>query len=279
MTKGQVEMKTSTAECINILGEFCGKRDVPALTREELKRAYGMEQADVMVLFGGSILCGGDVLAEAMKNQVAKKYVIVGGEGHTTETLRVKMHEEFPDIMTEGKPEAQVFEAYLEHRFGLHADYLECSSTNCGNNITFLLELLEKNQIPFQSMIMCQDATMQRRMEAGLRKYAPDTTIINFAAYRVTVLERDGRLEYDRPIWGMWEMDRYISLLMGEIPRLSDDPEGYGPRGKDFIARVDIPAEVADAFRKLKENYGSNIRQANPLYASVGVGNSKQDKR
>ena len=47
-----------TAEAINILGRFCGKRDVDELTPAALKRAFGSEQADVMVLFGGRILLG-----------------------------------------------------------------------------------------------------------------------------------------------------------------------------------------------------------------------------
>lgn len=33
----------------------------------------------------------GEVFAEIMKNRLAEKYVIVGGVGHTTETLREKM--------------------------------------------------------------------------------------------------------------------------------------------------------------------------------------------
>lgn len=65
-------MRERIAECINILGGFCGKRDVPSLRSEELRKRYGIEQADVMVLFGGSILCGGDVLAEAMKQHIAE---------------------------------------------------------------------------------------------------------------------------------------------------------------------------------------------------------------
>ena len=40
-----------------------------------------------MVLFGGSIIAGGDILAEAIQNEVAKKNIIVGGAGHTTETF------------------------------------------------------------------------------------------------------------------------------------------------------------------------------------------------
>lgn len=262
-------MEERVAECINILGEFCGKRDVPSLTADELRKSFNIEQADIMVLFGGSILCGGDVLADAMKNKIAKKYVIVGGAGHTTETLRIKMHAEFPDIETEGLSEAEMFESYLEYRYGLQADFLECHSTNCGNNITYLLDLLEREKVPFTSIILSQDATMQRRMEAGLRKYAADKRIINFSTYKANVVAEKGELAYKEKIWGMWDMDRYITLLMGEIPRLSDTPEGYGPKGKDYIAHVDIPQEVERAFLELKESYGEMIREANSLYASV----------
>lgn len=257
------------AKNINILGGFCGKRDVSELTQKQLQDTCGITQADVMVLFGGSILCGGNVLAQAMKNRVAKTYVIVGGAGHTTETLRKKMHKEFPEIETDELPEAQVFAAYLKHRYGLEADFLECESTNCGNNITYLLDLLKKQGISFKSIILSQDATMQRRMEAGLRKYVEDEVqIINYAVYAAKVTERNHVLTYEKKIWGMWDMERYVSLLLGEIPRLTDDENGYGPAGKDFIAHVDIPDRVKQAFDALRDEYV--VRNANPLYASKG---------
>lgn len=257
------------AKNINILGAFCGKRDIPELTSEQLLKNYGLVQADVMVLFGGSIMCGGDVLAQAMQNNIAKKYVIVGGAGHTTETLRVKMHEEFPDIETDGLSEAEVFAKYLKHQYGLKPDLLECQSTNCGNNITYLLDLLKNNDITFESIIISQDATMQHRMDAGLRKYVSDSvTIINYAVYSAKVIVDDSALVYEKDIWGMWDIDRYISLLMGEIPRLSDDENGYGPKGKDFIAHVDITSEVKNAFDELCDKYSGLVREANPLYAS-----------
>lgn len=263
-------MKDHIAGCINILGDFCGKRDIPVLTPDELRKKYGMEQADVMVLFGGSIMCGGDILAQAIQKNMARKYIIVGGAGHTTETLRVKMHEEVPDIETAGLPEAEIFEAYIGYRYGLKADFLECSSTNCGNNITFLLELLKENNIPFKSIILAQDASMQRRMEAGLRKYtAEDVIIINYAVYSAKVIVKDSELAFEKEIKGMWDMDRYIALLMGEIPRLSDNADGYGPKGKAFIAHVDVPKEVEEAFEELKKEYADRVRTANPLYASA----------
>ncbi len=262
-------MLENIANNINILGDFCGKRDITELTSEQLLKNYGIPQVDVMVLFGGSIMCGGDVLAQAMKNHIAKKYVIVGGAGHTTETLRLKMHKEFPDIETVGLSEAEVFAKYLKHQYGLAPDFLECKSTNCGNNITYLLDLLKDNGISFSSIIISQDATMQYRMEAGLRKCVSNNIkIINYAVYAVKVVVDNSTLTYDKEIWGMWEIDRYISLLMGEIPRLSDDENGYGPKGKGFIAHVDIPSEVRNAFDELCNEYSGLVREANPLYAS-----------
>lgn len=76
------------AENLNILGQFCGKRDVEELNQKNLHEKYGIEKVDVMVLFGGSILAGGDVLAKAIKDDIAEHYIIVGGEGHTTATLK-----------------------------------------------------------------------------------------------------------------------------------------------------------------------------------------------
>jgi hypothetical protein len=258
-----------TGENINTLGVFLGCRDIPDLTYESIFGKYGIRQADVMVLFGGSILAGGDVMAAAIRNHIAKHYVIVGGAGHTTDTLRHIVHQEYPDIMTSSLPEAEIFQQYLMKIYGCHADFLETKSTNCGNNITYLLDLLHKNRIPFQSIILCQDVSMQRRMDAGMRKYVSDgMKIINYAAYCARVGSRQDELGYEKPIHGMWSVSRYVNLLMGEIPRLTDDESGYGPNGKNYIAHVDIPEKVQNAFEELKTVFGGNTREANPLYAS-----------
>lgn len=262
-------MNTKTADNINILGQFCGTRDIHELSREELLQCYGIPQADVMVLFGGSILAGGDVLAEAIRNHIAKKYIIVGGAGHTTETLRQLVHQEYPEIETADLPEAEVFQRYLQTVYGCKADHLETKSTNCGNNITYLLDLLREEHIEFRSIILSQDTTMQRRMTAGLKNYVQeDITAINYATYAANVRSVDEKLCYEKEIHGMWTIDRYVHLLMGEIPRLTDDAHGYGPNGKGFIAHVDIPETVKIAFEELKCVYGDKTREANPLYSS-----------
>lgn len=106
-------------------------------------------------------------------------------------------------------------------------------------------------------------------MDATLRKYLlKEIPIINFPTYGVEVLVQNNELVYDSLISGMWEMDRYVSLLMGEIPRLMDNLAGYGPKGKDFIAHVDIPEDVIEAYKALQEIFPESTREANPEFAS-----------
>ena len=261
---GQEEM-TKIAEAVNILGNFCGPRDIDELTTAALEAKYHIPRLDLAVLFGGSILAGGDAFAEIMKNQLAEKYVIVGGAGHTTETLRKKMAACLGRDVSSDACEAELFNEYLQEKHGLSADYLEKESTNCGNNITFLLSLLEKEKLPHDSVLMVQDATMQRRMEAGWRHHAGAGLVVNYAAYKVKVTGNEKGLAYEGVPAGMWDMDRYVELLMGDAQRLQDTPDGYGPKGKNFIAHVNMPFEVKEAFRYLQKFYG--VRKANPAYA------------
>lgn len=256
----------TTAAYVNTIANFCAPRDLAALTQQAVQTAIHAPQADVMVLFGGSILAGGDVLAEAIHNKIAHTYVIVGGAGHTTETLRQRVHAEYPSIETADLPEAEVFQRYLRTVHGCEADLLETASTNCGNNISYLLDLLRAHDVPCRSIILTQDATMQRRMAAGLAKMAPEIRCLNYAAYRAEVVVHDNTLTYAQNIHGMWDVDRYVNLLMGEVPRLTDDANGYGPCGKNFIAHVDVPAEVRAAHAALQPVYGT--RAANPAFAS-----------
>ncbi len=53
---------------------------------------------------------------------------------------------------------------------------------------------------------------------------------------------------------GLWPVERYLSLVLGELPRLRDDVNGYGPAGRDFINHVDIPAEVEEAWQILRND-------------------------
>ena len=259
--------KNKIAESINILGDFCGIRDIDELTQEDLKNKFGISQVDAAVLFGGSILAGGDVFAETIKNNLAKKYIIVGGAGHTTETFREKISTVLNKKFAANSTEADLFNEYLKEKYNLQVDFLERESTNCGNNITFLLSLLQRENIPHKSVLMIQDSTMQRRMDASWRRYVSEQIIVNYAAYRVKVIVENDELKFEKIPLGMWDLERYIQLLMGDIARLQDNAEGYGPQGKNFIAHVDIPESVLMAFLYLKNYF--KVREANPNYAST----------
>ena len=284
---------------MNTLARFLGVRDLAALTQREVEGRIGAPRVDVAVLFGGSILAGGDVLAEAMRAGVARAYVIAGGTGHTTEALRQRARRLCSDLrFSPNATEAEIFSSYLAARCDLHVDLLEIRSTNCGNNITCLRDLLAEKNVPCRSLLLMQDATMQRRMAAVAQKEMPGVRLLNYATYAVDVVTRgaedaraegvgadgakagcaerggaaavpsDDALGFDHEPLGMWGMARYRTLLMGEIPRLVDDENGYGPRGKGYLAHVDVPTEVRLAWERLRAAYPDAVRAANPAYAS-----------
>lgn len=261
-----MEQKIATA--VNRLADFCGVRDLPDTTQESLLEKYGFRQADVLAFFGGSILYGVETLAQAIQNQLAKTYVIVGGAGHTTDTLRQVVHQIDPLILTKDRSEAEIFRDYLNRHYAVDVDFLEIRSTNCGNNITYLLELLKTQRIDIDSIVLMQDLTMQRRMSATLEKFAPEKTIINFASYQAPVMICHQQLIFQQPLLGLWKMERFISLLLGEIPRLTDNEAGYGPNGQNFIAHVEIPEKVQAAFIELKTTFPELVRTADPRYKS-----------
>jgi uncharacterized SAM-binding protein YcdF (DUF218 family) len=228
---------------VNTLVDFCAVRDVEALTRDEVEARAG-GRVDVAILFGGSILAGGDVFARAVTGDVAGKYLIVGGQGHSTEALRAGLG---------GRPgtEATLFDRYLRERYGIAVDLLEHESTNCGSNVRNTLALLAARGLRHDRILILQDATMQRRMDAGFRLRAPDVRVVNFASHRTHVELVGGEPGFRSAPAGMWAPDRYIEMLMGEVSRLTDDENGYGPAGRGFIAHVDVPDEVTRAHQEL----------------------------
>ncbi|MET9023246.1 ElyC/SanA/YdcF family protein [Actinopolymorpha sp. NPDC004070] len=256
--------RRSVAESINALVRFCARRDVEALTPGHLSG-----RADVAILFGGSILAGAAVFADAIRAEVAGFYLVVGGEGHSTDALRRQLRDRtgWPDVGT--LTEAALFDRYLREYHGVVADALEEESTNCGNNVTNALALMDARGVGRDRIVLVQDATMQQRMDAGFRRHVPPTTeLVNFASHQTRVREVDGALEYESAPDGMWEIERYVSLLMGEIPRLRDDADGYGPSGQDYISHVDVPHDVEAAFALLQESAEHTVRQADGRWKS-----------
>src|SRR5690606_10927064 len=47
-----------------------------------------------------------------------------------------------------------------------------------------------------------------------------------------TLCQHDDGVDFAGEQKGVWSVDRYLSLIAGELPRLRDDETGYGPRGR-----------------------------------------------
>ena len=279
----RIEQLQQVATAANTIARWCGVRDVTSLTRGALCEKAGLPDgtADLFVLFGGGVSGLVDTLAEAMRAGVARRYAIVGGRGHATYWL-----DEAVERMLEGwdericprptpyeRSEAEMLAALLAYQQGLQVDLLETHSTNCGNNITYLMDLLEQQgQVP-ASVILCQDAVMQRRMGVTWQRQVQDrptfasTRVLNWAAYDAALTVADGTLAWAYAPQGIWPIDTYLDLLAGEVARLTDDAHGYGPCGRDFVVHVDVPEDVRAAAQVLGDTLGADGRPPDERYA------------
>jgi hypothetical protein len=46
-------------------------------------------------------------------------------------------------------------------------------------------------------------------------------------------------------------MERFLALILGEVRRLRDDENGYGPRGRSFLPHVEIPEPVIESYKRV----------------------------
>lgn len=158
------------ADAANTLTRFLGVRDLPKLSHKTLQRRYGIEQADVLILFGGTIPFGCDVAAAAWRRGVARHLMIVGGIGHTTQSLRAKFKARFPEMDTDDKSEAELIASYLFRKYDIHDILLETKSTNCGNNVTYALAKLKEAASPAKSIDICFNTLAAGECKMGIKK-------------------------------------------------------------------------------------------------------------
>ena len=118
--------------------------------------------------------------------------------------------------------------------------------------------MLEHNGIAHRTGVVVQDPTMQRRTMATFARVwqddprapmwysAPGCSPVLVTG--VTASRSAGK----RRVCGRW--GRYLALILGELPRLTDNPQGYGPWVRGFIAHVDIPPHIAQAWQTLRDD-------------------------
>lgn len=260
-------LQASHVVAINALAEFLSHAELDSIN-------HLSEPVDIIVLCGNSILSIADHVFSALSNNptLAKYLVICGGVGHSTSYLydSVAASSKYAALSKsiKGLPEARVLKAILDSFYDLTAMtnsglqvIVEDQSTNCGANAIETRRVLDKHGVMApKSIFIVQDPTMSLRTLAAFRKvYEDHSPLPDFKTCPTCVprlaMSHGGDVGYNVPgrhAADLWSIERFLDLIMGEIPRLRDDQDGYGPRGKGFIAHVDIPEDVEEAFEILK---------------------------
>lgn len=257
---------SDTVTAINLLVEF--------LANQQTEHLQTCPPLDCIVICASAILHQAEVLFRTLELRptMTKTVVLVGGIGHSTQLIydAVARHERYSQVFSEvdGLAEARVLEVIL-HTFFDYAKItsqgcqilIEDKSANCGSNAVETIKLLRASRNPDpRACIIIQDPTMSLRTLASFRKlYLHQPLPPTFSCCPIfvpRVVASGSEWVYDTtkgPDSGLWTKDRFLSLIIGEIPRLRDDEHGYGPNGKDFIAHVDVPSAVESAWAHLAE--------------------------
>jgi len=228
----------------------------------------GALDIDLAILAGHAVLPNVEAVIA-----VAKKYqlplLISGGIGHSTSLLveMLAVHPLYRQIDSKGKSEAELLGDVARVFAALPDDLLllETASRNCGENAAFSQTLLDEHKWQPQRVLLVQDPLMQRRTWETFRYQwrgrADAPEFISWPVFVPQVKMDAGMLRIiGAPPQGLWSMERFLSLLMGEIQRLRDDENGYGPRGKGFLGHVEVPEAVEAGWQRLKQLPGVQSR-------------------
>lgn len=254
------------------------------LAHEQISDLGECSDVDCIVICASAVLNQASTLFGILHTRptLTRNLVLVGGIGHSTSLIydAVARHPKYHTIHAKivGLPEAQVLLRILEEFFdrarieneGCRV-LVEDRSTNCGANALETRKVLENAGITdARTCIVIQDQTMSLRTIASFDKAfedVPKDSRTQFLACPVFVPQVqmiNGELVYlldgndGIRAEDLWETERLCELLVGEVARLKDDENGYGPKGKGFIGHVDVPVEVEESARRVREQLGVN---------------------
>lgn len=237
----------TTLAAMNTVGEWLAQDDYqPA------------EPVDAVVLAGNAVIPSIDAACRVASEE-GVPLLISGGIGHSTTFLyaAIARHPRYNTVPTTGRAEATILATIARQFWNIPEERLliEDQSTHCGANARFSWEILRQHQPIPERVLVVQDPTMQRRTMATFARVTRDEANaprwISHPGLLARLQNSEDGLVFSGSSEGLWPVERYLSLVLGELPRLRDDIEGYGPMGRDFIAHVDIPADVEAAWQIL----------------------------
>lgn len=258
------------AEDVNTISTFLSHEEI------QLNPSSNTQHYDAIVLCVSAIFHCAETLFQAIQQRgssLTPTLVLCGGIGHSTPHLytAVSQNPRYTHLASRinGLPEAQVMQKILNTCYTTDNAktsavkvLIEDQSTNCGANATETKKLLRKHGISVVrgKVLIIQDPTMSLRTKMSFEKAFEDDEVVFEACptFVPRVVEVDGRLRFDESGGvkeeQLWDMDRFLGLILGEIVRLRDDEMGYGPKGKGFIGHVDVPDSVLEAYARLEKS-------------------------
>lgn len=261
-----------TVADINAVSEY--------LCDSEIDDLSYVHPVDCIVICASEVLYGAEIIFKILQERPAltKCLILYGGIGHSTKLLYAAMlrHPRYSSLAAEiqGLPEARVLEKILDGFFERSAItsqgcqiLIEDQSTNCGQNAWFTRRVLDQAGFSApKTMIINQDPTMMLRSKASFRRVYQDVpSAVSFLSCPVFIPKVQLDRTNDEPAvgwdaigtstFGRWSLERFIELILGEIPRLRENENGYGPCGRDFIAHVDVPNEIEMAWSRLVDTF------------------------
>jgi uncharacterized SAM-binding protein YcdF (DUF218 family) len=222
---------------------------------------------DTIVLLGNQVVATLTAACALAQRAPQAKLLFSGGAGHATRLLfdNLRTISAYGSLFGNGAEdgfvretmaEAEMYAAVAGRAFAIPENRLlvEKQSGNAGENARFSLEML-KARGRAGTVLVLQDPTMQRRSMLTWGRAAEIAGFEARALSHAVFVPRvepgaDGlpRLDTAR---GTWTLERFLGLVLGEIMRLRDDENGYGPRGRNFLPHVDIPEAVLDSYRRV----------------------------
>lgn len=214
---------------------------------------------DMLILAGHAIIP--NILgALYFARQADMPVLLSGGIGHSTQRLKKTMQESsFINITSiDGESEAELLSLIASKIFHIPDKkiLIEDRSKNCGQNADFSRDLLMARQYSIKKAILVQDPLMQRRtfetFSYSWKQQNSDCLFTNWPVFKPKLLMTASGIKITgAQVPGLWEIERYISMILGEIKRLYDDKSGYGPNGAGFIGHVHMPEQVVAAWHRL----------------------------
>lgn len=228
------------------------------LAQNDFSTAPQSADMQLIVLAGNAVMPTIDAACR-LASESGKTLLISGGIGHSTSFLyqAITQHPRYHTIGINNQAEATLLAdiAHIFWHIPREQIVVEDQSTNCGENAWFTRHRLEEKGIHPVQAVVVQDPTMQRRTMATFARVWQDVedkpVWLSYPGITPVLEAGDTGVMFQQPQSGLWSVARYLSLILGELPRLRDDAQGYGPRGKNFIAHVDIPDEIDAAWQLL----------------------------